>query len=140
MDNFDEKHRNMKYALLTSFILLGISSQAQTDLKKLTWLTGTWERTNAKTGRSGVEIWKVISDVEMTGRGISLKGNDTTFVEKLKIIINHFFFSLYCFLSFFKTINKCSEKKKGRKERKKKKTSTFYFKNDCCKTFSFLFF
>ncbi len=77
----------MKYALLTSFILLGISSQAQANLKKLTWLTGTWQRTNAKPGRSGVEIWQPISDVEMQGRGINLKGSDTTFTEKLKIII-----------------------------------------------------
>lgn len=70
--------------LLSSF---GFCVYSQNDLDKFDWLQGTWTRTNAKPGRSGVEIWQKRSDSEMTGQGISLKGSDTTFVEKLKIIM-----------------------------------------------------
>ncbi len=74
--------------IILILVLLAIHSvQAQPSLNHLGWLTGTWNRTNARPGRSGVEIWQKISDSEMTGRGINLKGTDTTFVEKLKIIV-----------------------------------------------------
>jgi len=52
----------------------------------LSWLEGTWKRTNAKPGRSGIEQWKKISDTEWHGQGVNLKGTDTTFVEKMKLI------------------------------------------------------
>lgn len=55
--------------------------------KKIEWLVGTWHRINGKTERSGIEIWKKISNTELHGRGIALKGNDTTFVERLKIVV-----------------------------------------------------
>lgn len=77
----------MKRLFILLFSILMVSSYAQTDLKNLEWLTGSWSRTNAKPGRSGVEIWKHVSPTEMVGRGINLKGVDTTFVEKLKIIV-----------------------------------------------------
>lgn len=57
------------------------------NIEKLEWLIGTWNRTNAKPGRSGAEVWKKNSDTELHGRGISMKGNDTSFVEKLKIVV-----------------------------------------------------
>jgi Domain of unknown function (DUF6265) len=76
----------MKPFIIFLISFLSFSTYAQSNLKKLDWLTGEWKRTNAKPGRSGFEIWKRISDNEMTGRGINLKGTDTTFVEKLKII------------------------------------------------------
>lgn len=63
------------------------SKDAKMDFKKLGWLEGTWVRTNSKPGRSGVEEWKRSGDHELVGRGIMLKGADTTFVEKLKIVI-----------------------------------------------------
>jgi Domain of unknown function (DUF6265) len=69
------------------FIISFSSSYAQTDLKKLDWLVGSWTRTNAKPGRSGVEVWQKTSNREMIGRGINLKGTDTSFVEKLKIMV-----------------------------------------------------
>jgi hypothetical protein len=71
---------------LLIWILHSVSVQSQ-DLKKLEWLIGTWNRTNAKPGRSGVEIWQKISTTEIRGWGVNLKGVDTTFVEKLKIIV-----------------------------------------------------
>ncbi|MEW5799863.1 MAG: DUF6265 family protein [Bacteroidota bacterium] len=76
--------------LLCLFVL--VPAQTTTDkaiekFKKLEWLIGTWNRTNVKPGRSGVEVWKKISNTELHGWGISMKGNDTTFVEKLKIVM-----------------------------------------------------
>jgi hypothetical protein len=59
---------------------------AQSPLNNLEWLLGNWNRANAKPGRSGIEIWKKVSETEFEGRGINLRGTDTAFVEKLKII------------------------------------------------------
>ena len=58
---------------------------AQSDVNKLDWLVGTWMRTNAKPGRSGAEVWTSKNN-ELMGRGVNLKGMDTVFVEKLKIV------------------------------------------------------
>ena len=77
----------MKTLIIFLISFWSFSTYAQTHLKKLDWLTGEWIRTNAKPGRSGIEIWKRTSDNEMAGRGINLKGIDTTFVEKLRIIV-----------------------------------------------------
>ena len=52
---------------------------------KLSWLTGTWNRTNTKPGRSGHEKWSRISDKEYVGYGVNMRGTDTAFVEKIKI-------------------------------------------------------
>lgn len=57
------------------------------DFVKLEWLIGEWDRTNIKSGSSGVEKWLRNSDNELQGLGITMKGNDTTFVEKTKLII-----------------------------------------------------
>lgn len=62
-----------------------LSVAAQHDVSKVEWLTGKWNRTNAKPGRSGVEIWTKKGN-ELVGRGINLKGTDTTFVEKIRIV------------------------------------------------------
>jgi hypothetical protein len=61
-------------------------AQVSADLRKLSWLEGKWERTNSKPGKKGFEIWTKISSLEWKGRGISLTGSDTTFVEKLKLV------------------------------------------------------
>lgn len=61
--------------------------QSGADLKKLSWLEGKWERTNSKPGKKGFEIWTKVSSSEWSGRGISLTGSDTTFVEKLKLVV-----------------------------------------------------
>src|SRR5688572_2068409 len=77
----------MKNLIFFLIILPAGTVRAQPDLSKLDWLMGTWNRTNAKPGRSGVEIWQKVSSTELIGRGINLKGTDTTFVEKLNIIL-----------------------------------------------------
>ena len=57
------------------------------DFDKLNWLQGEWNRTNAKPGRSGHERWIKIADKELKGWGITMKGTDTAFVEKLRLVV-----------------------------------------------------
>ena len=64
-----------------------ISHQTNENFKKLSWLVGTWDRTNAKPGHSGHERWEQVSTNEVRGLGVNLQGKDTTFIEKLRIII-----------------------------------------------------
>jgi hypothetical protein len=82
----------MKKLFLVAFVFfcfqnLSAQTSANIDFKKLDWLEGTWIRTNAKPGRSGHERWVKISDTEMHGWGVSMKGNDTSFVEKIKLVV-----------------------------------------------------
>jgi len=64
------------------------SSHKITDnFKKLDWLEGVWTRSNVKPGRSAHESWQKISTTEWKGFGVNMKGTDTAFLEKLKIII-----------------------------------------------------
>ncbi len=65
----------------------GQTSNQTENFKKLSWLVGTWNRINVKLGRSALERWKQTSTYELRGFGISLQGKDTTFIEKLRIII-----------------------------------------------------
>ncbi|MNL40375.1 hypothetical protein D3C87_1627190 [compost metagenome] len=58
----------------------------QQKFKKLEWLQGKWIRTNAKAGQSGYEIWTKISDLKLSGKGVTLKGKETIFVENLEFI------------------------------------------------------
>ncbi len=76
-----------RYVLLFAIIALAASCSAQQGINDVEWLIGKWNRTNVKPGRSGEEKWKKISDAELVGRGFNLKGTDTLFVEKMKIII-----------------------------------------------------
>lgn len=64
------------------------AKQAREDFKKLGWLEGTWLRTNSQAGQSGIERWFKSSPSELQGYGVTFKGQDTLFVEKLHIIIN----------------------------------------------------
>ena len=76
--------------LLVIVLILSISptfAQVSSDLKKLSWLEGKWERTNTKPGKKGFEVWNRISSSELKGLGVSLNGSDTSFVEKIKIIV-----------------------------------------------------
>ncbi len=57
------------------------------DFHKLKWLEGAWNRTNLKPGSSAHESWTRISDKELKGQGVTLKGKDTAFVEKISIIV-----------------------------------------------------
>lgn len=48
---------------------------------------GKWERKNAKPGQSGFEQWQKVSPTKLIGKGLTLKGKDTVFVEELEISI-----------------------------------------------------
>lgn len=76
-------------SILVLFLAVSLSGSAQTDtpnkLNQMEWLLGQWTRTNSRPGKSGFEHWQKLSATEWTGRGISLTGGDTTFVEKLTI-------------------------------------------------------
>jgi hypothetical protein len=73
----------MKNILLLMVLLIQSSAELG-GLDELNWLVGTWERTDIKPGKQGFEVWE-LEDSNLTGRGISMKGADTTFVEILKI-------------------------------------------------------
>src|SRR5215208_2714505 len=57
------------------------------NFKKLQWLIGEWNRTNARPGRSGLEKWVINSATEMQGWGITMKEKDTLLVEKAKLLV-----------------------------------------------------
>ncbi len=84
---------NFKTLVYFAFLLVPSRSAAQVtisakeSLHTMEWLLGTWTRTNIKPGRTAWEQWSRKSNNEWTGRGVSMKGADTTFVEVLKIII-----------------------------------------------------
>lgn len=62
-------------------------SQASSDLNNLSWLEGKWERTNTKPGKKGFEVWKQVSSTQWTGKGVNMTGADTTFIEKLQLVL-----------------------------------------------------
>jgi len=63
----------------------GISVQEQ--FQKLEWILGRWNRTNVREGISASESWTRVSERLFEGIGLSMKGSDTTFVERLRIEI-----------------------------------------------------
>lgn len=63
------------------------ANQATENFEKLNWLVGTWNRTNTKPGRSGLEQWVKIGPQELLGIGVNMRETDTVFVEKLRIIV-----------------------------------------------------
>lgn len=71
--------------LFSVLLLEGHAQGTSAELNKLSWLTGTWNRTNVKPGRTAHERW-IKEDQLLQGWGVSMNGSDTTFVEKLKII------------------------------------------------------
>lgn len=85
----------MKKALLLVCILfaLGLAHSQSSpgnikdDFKKLDWLEGRWTRSGMKPGRMAQESWQKMSPTEWRGLGVNMKGTDTAFVEKLKIVL-----------------------------------------------------
>jgi Domain of unknown function (DUF6265) len=68
--------------------------EVPTQLKSLEWLIGTWERTNVKAGMRSTEKWHVDTPSALTGWGVTLRGKDTAFLEKMRIIEkgNHIYY------------------------------------------------
>ena len=79
-----------KLLLIISLLLLMHVSNAQESnkqkFKKLEWLTGKWIRTNSGAGQSGYETWNKVSDLKLSGKGITLKGKEVIFTENLEFI------------------------------------------------------
>ena len=78
--------------IICLLILFGLScsfakSQHFSNVGDLKWLEGNWKRSNSKAGESGLETWTKVSSTELKGRGITLHGSDTAFVEKIRIIV-----------------------------------------------------
>jgi hypothetical protein len=81
----------MRLTIILFFIIQSTAScqtakVTEKDFDKLLWLEGTWTRTNSKPGRNGTEHWVRGKGKELMGWGVSMKGSDTTFVEKFKLI------------------------------------------------------
>lgn len=55
--------------------------------KKLDWLIGKWQRSNAKAGQSGYETWNKVSSSKVVGRGFTLEGEKIVFEEQLELSI-----------------------------------------------------
>ena len=81
--------RSFIFYLLIFCTMICKAQSTAADFKKLQWLTGEWNRTNAKPGRSGIEKWVMNSPTELQGLGISMRGSDTAFVEKIKITVKN---------------------------------------------------
>ncbi|WP_420575988.1 DUF6265 family protein [Ekhidna sp.] len=75
----------MKKITLCIFVLAITQLTFAQSIKDLKWLEGKWERQNVNPGTSAFEVWKKTKD-GYEGWGVSMKGTDTTFVEKLKIV------------------------------------------------------
>ena len=77
--------------LIISLLLLMHVSNAQESnkqkFKKLEWLTGKWVRTNSSAGQSGYETWNNVSDLKLSGKGVTLKGKEVVFTENLELIV-----------------------------------------------------
>lgn len=63
------------------------STETAANFKKLEWLVGSWDRTNAKPGRSSNERWEKSKEFELRGIAVNMQGKDTTYVEKIAILI-----------------------------------------------------
>ena len=63
------------------------SPETETQFKSLKWLEGTWERTNLKPGMKAYEKWNPGVYHELRGTGVTMKGEDTVFLEKIQIIV-----------------------------------------------------
>lgn len=90
---FDEILKCMKSTcllILLFYIAVPLYGQAGRaaagDINKLKWIEGTWVRTNNKAGQSGEEKWVMETPRELLGYGFTMKGTDTLFVEKMRIL------------------------------------------------------
>jgi len=82
----------MKYLILLALFLPAIalysqSSSPEDKFKKLSWLEGSWIRTQLKPGRAGTERWERLSPTHWIGTGVTLRGIDTAALEKLQLVV-----------------------------------------------------
>ncbi len=70
----------------TGFYALPAKAQSNTRIENLGWLVGSWNRTNSKPGHAGNERWLIDREIGLRGYGVTTKGSDTLFVEKMRIV------------------------------------------------------
>lgn len=74
---------------LLSVAFMNGQTPTAADFSKLDWLQGTWNRANTKPGRSGHERWVKLSPTAWQGFGVTMRGNDTAFLEKLQLVVKN---------------------------------------------------
>jgi hypothetical protein len=65
---------------------MAAQAQTPTHIEDLGWLVGTWKRMYNKSGHTGHERWFIDPEIGLRGYGVTMKGRDTVFVEKLRIV------------------------------------------------------
>ncbi|HEY5692608.1 MAG TPA: DUF6265 family protein [Cyclobacteriaceae bacterium] len=77
--------------LCTLMFLFACAGKVKTkhDLSQVDWLIGYWQRPNARESVTAHERWEKTSATELTGWGVAMRNGDTTFVEKLQIILRN---------------------------------------------------
>lgn len=74
------------FTLTLIFLGTHFSSNAQLPFDKVQWVVGTWDRQNNTDGTRNYERWWKDTASSLRGYGITLKGTDTIFHERLRII------------------------------------------------------
>ncbi len=81
----------MKWMMILLLIVVSQSGRSQgspADLSILNSLTGTWERTNGRPGKTYVEKWEQVHAGEFRGMGFFMQASDTTITERLRIVLS----------------------------------------------------
>lgn len=74
------------FALLLLIHATNAQESNQQKFKKLEWLKAKWIRTNSTAGHSGYETWSKVSDLKLSGKGVTLEGTKVVFTENLELI------------------------------------------------------
>lgn len=85
----------MKYLIISTLVFISwngfsqsVSKEVAANFKKVEWLIGTWDRINIKKpGRTAWEQWEKVAPYHIGGKGVTMQGADTLFIEKFSIQI-----------------------------------------------------
>ena len=81
--------RKSACALILLFVVGSSCAQDHVALddqfESLNWLVGMWDRTNVRPGETAFEVWERASESSYVGRGVTIAGEDTVFVEELEL-------------------------------------------------------
>lgn len=80
--------KTIQIAIVALIVGCGHVAQAQSPshIEDLGWLVGSWKRLNNKPGQAGNERWIIDPDIGLRGYGVTTKGSDTLFIEKMRIV------------------------------------------------------
>jgi len=82
---FMKKTRIIFAALFAAFCSIA-QAQTPSHIEDLGWLVGSWKRTNSKPGQTTNEQWIIDPEIGLRGYGVTMKGADTLFIEKMRIV------------------------------------------------------